>query len=104
MPPAGRRDAGRRYDDPVGFYYDDSGTPPKDDRPGCMDVIIITRAVFSVLFWPMLALVLVMLDAGAIFLLFVVHPALALIPVGVTGAGIWLYARWEQRHFRPPGI
>ena len=103
MPPAGRRAAGRRYDDAMGFYYEPE-PPPKDDRPGCMDVIIITRAVFSVLFWPMLALVLVLIDAGAVFVLFAVHPALALIPVGLTGAGIWLYARWEQRHFRPPGI
>jgi hypothetical protein len=87
----------------MGFYYGDSEPPPKDDRPGCMDALVITRAMFSVLFWPMLALVLVMLDAGAIFLLFAVHPALR-SSRSASGRGIWLYARWEQQHFRPPGI
>jgi hypothetical protein len=93
------------YHASVGFYYDSSEPPPSDAKPpGCLDALIITRAVFGVLIWPMLALVLVMVDAAIIFIAFTIHPALALIPLAVTAAGLWLFAKWEQRRIRPPGL
>jgi hypothetical protein len=39
-----------------------------------------------------------------VFFLFTVHPALALIPVAGIAAAVYLFARWEQRRFRPPGV
>jgi hypothetical protein len=39
-----------------------------------------------------------------ILFLFTVHPALALIPVAAIALAVYLFARWEQRHFRPPGM
>lgn len=88
----------------MGFYYD-SGQKPKDEKPpGCLDAMLITRAVFGVLFWPMLAIFVVLADLGLIFYAFTVHPAWALIPIALTALGIWLFARWEQRHFRPPDL
>jgi len=80
-------------------YYDQ--TPGGDDRPGCLDVWLITRAVLTLLFWPLAAILVLVLDLAAIIWLFRVWPALALIPVGVSAAAIAAYARWEQAHFRP---
>jgi hypothetical protein len=88
----------------VGFYYDSGPQPQEDKPPGCLDALVITRAVFAVLFWPMLAIVLVLLDVFVIFYAFTVHPAWALVPLVVTAIAIWLFARWEQRRFRPPDV
>lgn len=90
----------------MGFYYGpESNEPaPQEKPPGCMDVIVITRAVFSVLLWPMVALFAVVIDVGAIFWAFSIHPALALIPIGLTVLVVWLFSRWEQRNIRSDGL
>jgi hypothetical protein len=82
-------------------YYEQKD-PPQGERSGCLDVIVIMRAVFGLLLWPLVAIAVVVADLVIIVLLFSIHPALALIPVALTAAGIWAYSRWEQRHFRPP--
>jgi hypothetical protein len=87
----------------MGFYH--GTTPEPEERPpGCMDVVVITRAVFSVLFWPMLAIFVAVLDLALIFYTFAVHPALALLPLGLTAAGIALFARWDQRRNSPDDV
>ena len=84
-------------------YYQDQ--PPSNEKPsGCLDLLLITRAVFGVLFWPLAAIVVVFVDLGATWVLFTMHPALAFVTIVPTAVGIWLFARWEQRRFRPPGI
>jgi hypothetical protein len=40
--------------------------------------------------------------AAMIFIMFTVHPALALIPLGLLIAIILLFARWEQGRMPPP--
>jgi len=87
----------------MGYYHEEPG-PDHDSssRAGCLDVLVITRVVFQVLFWPMALLFLVVLDVAAAMYLFAYHPALALIPVGVTAVAVWLLARWDQRRARPP--
>lgn len=82
-------------------YYERT-PPPEDERPGCLEALLITRIVFGILFWPMVVLFAVLLDASLIFLLYVTYAPLALIPIAVTGGAIWLFARWEQRRNRPP--
>ncbi len=88
----------------MAYYNDDQRPPDKEQPPGCLDALLITRAVFGVMMWPVFAMVLVVVDASVIFYLYALHPALALIPVGLTAAALWLFARWEQKHFRPPGL
>jgi hypothetical protein len=89
----------------VGFYYDSGQQPQREEKPpGCLDALIITRAVFGVLMWPLLAIVVVLADVALIFYAFTVHPAWALLPLALTAVGIWLFARWEQQRFRPPGL
>jgi len=83
-------------------YYHEQKPPDSEEGPGCLDAIVITRVVFGLLFWPVAALILVVVDIGLIFYFFTLHPALALIPASITGLALWLFARWEQRHDRPP--
>lgn len=79
--------------------------PPHPTEPGgCREVWIFTRAAFSVLFWPLMALGAVLLTIGAVFFLLAVHPALALVPIAALTLAVYLFARWEQRRSRPPGV
>lgn len=88
----------------MGFYYGND-KPPKEKQPsGCLETLLVMRAVFGLLFWPLVALVGLTVAAAVTFWAFAVHPALALIPVAIIGGAVWAYARWEQRHFRPPGL
>jgi FtsH-binding integral membrane protein len=84
-------------------YYEQQ-KPPEEERPGCLDVWLISRAMFGILLWPFAVLMGLIVDLYVIVVLFDIHPALALIPVAITAAAVWLYARWEQRRFRPPGL
>jgi membrane protein implicated in regulation of membrane protease activity len=88
------------------MVYYDRKPPPDDDgpRPGCLDALVITRMVFGMLFWPMVGIFAVLIDASVIFVLYATNPPLALIPVGVSAVAIWLFARWDQRRNRPPGL
>ena len=63
---------------------------------------MLTRVVFAVLIPPMLALIAVLVAVTLALVLFARHPALALLPLGALGAGLFLFARWEQGRFRPP--
>lgn len=86
----------------MGFYYEQRPPEPDDNpRYGCMDVLLITRVVLGVLFWPIAAFMLLVLDIAATFYLFAIHPALALIPVALTAAAIYAFARWDQNRTRP---
>jgi hypothetical protein len=83
------------------MYYD----PPPEKRPsGCLETLIVTRAVFGVLFWPIVALGILLVLFVAAFVLSAVHPALILVPVAAAVLGLALVARWERRRFRPPGL
>jgi hypothetical protein len=77
---------------------------PQQEPHGCLEVWVLTRAAFGVLLWPLLALIGFVLAVVLVLYLFTVHPALALIPVAAIAIALYLFARWEQRHFRPPGM
>ncbi len=84
-------------------YYEQQ-TPPEHEPGGCLEVLVITRAVFGILLWPLAAILLVIVDLIAIFWLFTTHPLLALIPIAITVAAVAAFARWEQRRYRPPDL
>jgi len=74
--------------------------PPQEERPGCRDVWVLTRATWLALL-PLAAVVIaLMAAAGAAIVLFAIHPALALIPVFVVVVAVLVYRRWEQRRFQ----
>ena len=56
----------------------------------------LTRIVYGILFWPVLALVAVLLAVVGVFVLFTIHPAFALLAIAAV-------AWWESRRIRPPG-
>jgi hypothetical protein len=72
--------------------------------PGCLDALVITRVVFGILLVPIALMLAVVIDMAVAFLLYGIHPALALIPLGATIAAVWAYARWEQHKYRPPDL
>ena len=84
-------------------YYEQQ-TPPEDEPGGCLEVLVITRAVFGILLWPVVVMFVVVLDLIITFWLFTTYAPLALIPIAITAAAIALFARWEQRRFRPPDL
>jgi hypothetical protein len=86
----------------MGYYYEHG--PPEEKPPGCIDVLVMTRAVLSILLVPLAIIFAVGVGVGVAFYLYAIHPALVFVPVAAGAIGIWLYARWEQRHFRPPGM
>lgn len=82
------------------MYYE----PPRQKGPsGCLELFVLTRAAFGVLFWPLAALMAALVGIVLTIYLFTISPPLALIPIAVFVAGVLLFARWEQRRFRPPG-
>jgi len=92
-----------RYHSAMGFYHGTT-SEPDDKPPGCMDVIVITRAVFTVLFWPLVAIFAVVLDLALIFYTFAVNPALALVPLGLTVALVALLIRWDRSRGYPDDV
>ena len=78
--------------------------PKQDARPGCRDVWVLTLAVFAVIL-PIVGVIIALLGAiTATFVLFTIHPALALIPIALTAAAIYAFARWDRGRFKPPGL
>jgi len=84
----------------MGYYYEQ----PEERPPGCLDVLALTRSMLAVIGVLVAALIAVGADIVATFVLFGIHPALSLVTIVPTLIAIWLYARWERRHFRPPGL
>ena len=64
----------------------------------------LTRIVYGILFWPLLALLAVLLAVFGVFVLFTIHPGFALLPIAALAAVIAALAWWETRRVRPPGV
>jgi hypothetical protein len=86
----------------VGYYEQQQRPDDREKPPGCLDVLVITRAVFGVLIWPIAVMFAVVLDVGITFYLYTAQPLLALIPIAVTGGAVWAFTRWERRRYLPP--
>jgi hypothetical protein len=67
------------------------------------EVWMLSRIVYGILFWPVLALFAVILAVFGVFVLYTIHPAFALLAVLAIAAVIGVLAWWESRRVRPPG-
>jgi hypothetical protein len=78
--------------------------PLNEERPGCRDTIVLTRAVFATIL-PALAAMLGLLAfiMAGVFLMSI-HPLLALIAVAGAIIGIVVFIRWERGRYRPPEL
>jgi hypothetical protein len=68
------------------------------------EVWTLSRIVYGILLWPLLALLAVILAVLGVFLLYTIHPAFALLAVLAVAALIGVLAWWESRRVRPPGV
>ncbi|MEX0785612.1 MAG: hypothetical protein WD939_03150 [Dehalococcoidia bacterium] len=73
---------------------------PQDERPGCRETLVITRVVFSIVLPVVFAGLAIVVALGLALVLYDIHAALALLPVGGVVAGIYVFARWERGRFR----
>lgn len=78
--------------------------PSEEERPGCRETWVLTRAVFAVILPALLAIFLVLFGVAFTVVLYARHPALALLPVGAGLGLLYLYVRWERSRFRPPDL
>ena len=76
--------------------------PPSEERPGCRETLVLTRAAFAVLIPIFAAMIAVLTLVMVTLLLLLTRPLLALLPVAALVGGIMLYARWERGRYRPP--
>lgn len=72
-----------------------------DERPGCGDVVAITRALFGAILPPLMVMLGVVLAVALTVMAFSVTPWLSLIPIALVAGGIFMFARWERA--RPGG-
>ena len=79
-------------------------TSSDEERPGCRETLILTRAVFAVILPALVAMFLVLIGVAITVVLYARHPALALIPIAAVVLLLVLYARWERSRSRPPGM
>jgi hypothetical protein len=64
----------------------------------------LTRIVYGILLWPLLALLAVILAMLGVFILFTIHPAFVLLAVAAVVAIIAALAWWETHRIRPPEV
>ena len=85
----------------MGFYQGQS-EPPAQEPGGCRDVLLLTQAAFGVLLIPLGILLGAVLALVAIVYLFSKFWLFGVLGLVVIAIGIYIYARWEQNHFRAP--
>ncbi len=74
--------------------------PRQDERPGCRETWLLTRATFGVLLPFVFVLIGVLIALVAAVSLLTVHPLLALVPILLVVAALYLVLRRERS--RPP--
>jgi hypothetical protein len=72
----------------------------KSAAPWWQEAFVLTRAVFGVLFWPLLAIVVVIAAIGGLFVAFAAGVVWGLLALVIIGAAIWAFRWWDRR--QPP--
>ncbi len=80
-------------------HYEQQRPDDRDKPPGCLDILVITRVVLGVLFWPLAVMFVVIFDLGITFYLYATRPLFALIPVAITAAAILGFTLWERHRY-----
>lgn len=76
--------------------------PPERPPPWWAEVLVLTRAVFGVLFWPLVAIVGAVGALVVTVYLFTVHWAAGVAALGVVLAAVAAFAWWDSH--RPPQL
>ena len=71
---------------------------PSGRRPSLWtEFWVLTRAVYGVLFWPVLALLALILGLLGVFYLFATYWAFGLLALGAIAAAVGAFAWWDRR-------
>ncbi|HWO72618.1 MAG TPA: hypothetical protein VNN21_03590 [Dehalococcoidia bacterium] len=76
------------------MYYQNQ--PPKEPS-GCLQTLVITRAILGILFVPILLVVGALLLVLAAFYALTISPLLAVAVIAIGGVMILALAKWESR-------
>jgi len=76
--------------------------PPGKQPSFWTEFWVLTRAAYGMLFWPVLALVALILGLLGLFYLFATYWALGLLALGAIAVAIGAFAWWERRRRPPP--
>ena len=83
----------------MGFYYQQNEPPKPEKEPGgCLEVLLITRAVFGVLAIPLALILGLFAVLGIMIAAFSFAWYFGLLWIAVIAAGTVAYARWERGH------
>ncbi len=73
---------------------------PGKPTPWWQEAFVLTRAVFGILFWPMTAIVGVIVAIGGLFVAFGAGLGWGLLALALIAAVIAAFAWWDRR--QPP--
>ncbi len=68
--------------------------------PWWQEAFVLTRAVFGILFWPVMAIFGVMIAIGGLFVAFDTGVGWGLLALAIIAAAIGAFAWWDRR--QPP--
>ncbi len=68
--------------------------------PWWQEAFVLTRAVFGILFWPVMAIFGVMIAIGGLFVAFDTGLGWGLLALAIIAAAIGAFAWWDRR--QPP--
>ena len=70
--------------------------------PWWQEAFVLTRAVFGILFWPLAAIIGVMIAISGLFVAFDAGVGWGLLALAIIGAIIAAFAWWDRR--QPPRV
>lgn len=73
---------------------------PNKPPPWWQETFVLTRAIFGILFWPLLAIIGVMVAIGGLFVAFDTGVGWGLLALALIAAVIAAFAWWDRR--QPP--
>ncbi len=73
---------------------------PDKPVPWWLEMLVLTWAVFSVLFWPLAAIVAAVVAVVGLIFAFTVHWAWGLLALALIAAAVAAFAWWDSH--RPP--
>ncbi len=68
--------------------------------PWWQEAFVLTRAVFGILFWPVMAIIGAMTAIGGLFVAFDTGVGWGLLALAIIAAAIGAFAWWDRR--QPP--
>lgn len=82
------------------YYGKQEPSKPEKEPGGCLEALVISRAVFGVLAVPIGVLLALILAVVLLVVLFSAGWYFGVVGLVLIGGGVVAYARWERQRFR----